>query len=93
METRVRSHEGNGVVVVSTPPPVRLGRAAPPHGRPSPHPSTADQRERRSAAPTGSSQRDRIVSVVCMRCQVKRWFILYVCALQSGHIGVGCVSG
>ena len=33
------------------------------------------------------------VSVVCMCWHVERWFVLCVCALQSEHIGVGCVSG
>ena len=51
------------------------------------------QRARRSAAPTESSQRDIDVSVVRMCWHVKRWFELYVCALQSGHIGVERVSG
>ena len=64
-----------------------------PHSRSNPHSSTPDQRERRSSAHSGSSQRDIGVSVVCMCWHVKRWFVLCVCALQSRHIGVGCVSG
>ena len=28
-----------------------------------------------------------------MYCHVKRWFVLCACALQSGHVGVVCVSG
>ena len=44
--------------------------------------------------PTGSSQRDIGVSVVCMCWHVKRWFVLCVCAYyRVEHIGVGCVSG
>ena len=50
--------------------------SGPPHYRSSLHPSAADQRERRSAALTGSSQRDIGVSVVCVCWHVKRWFVL-----------------
>ena len=43
--------------------------------------------------PTGSSQRDIGLRVVCMCLHVNRWFVLCVCVLQSGHVGVGCMSG
>ena len=46
----------------------------------------ADQRARRFSAPTESSQRDIGVCVVYMCWHVKRWFLLCMCALQSGHI-------
>ena len=80
------------MVVVSAPSASPHWSSGPPHGRSSPHPSTASQRARRFVAPTGSSKRDIGVSVVCMCWHVKRWFVLCDCALHSGHIGVGCVS-
>ena len=63
------------VVVVSTPPPVHPGKAAPLTVDPAP---TADQRKRKSAAPTGFSQRDIGVSVVCMHYRVDT-LVLGVC--------------
>ena len=55
--------------------------------------STSDQRARRSAASTGSSQRDTCVRLLFICWYVKRYFVLCVCAFQSGHVGVGCISG
>ena len=66
------------LVVASTPPLLLLGGAAPVIISPAPHLSTADQRTSKSAASTGSSQRDIGIRVVCMRWHVKRWFVLYV---------------
>ena len=85
--------------VVSTLPPVRLGRAVLFTVNPAP---TADQRAGSTVLlsgqggptpPPGSSKRDTSVSVVCMCWHVKRWFVLCACALQIRHNGVGCVSG
>ena len=65
----------------------------PPHGRSSSRPNTVDQRARRSAALTGSSQRDIGDRVASASWHVNGLFVLCVRALQSGHVGVGCVSG
>ena len=89
MITRVSMISG---VLVSTPPPVRFGRVAPltidPAATPAPQTSGKG-----GPPPPPAPPRDIGVSVVCMCWHVKRWFILCVCALQSEHIGVGCVYG
>ena len=77
---------GDGV----DPSPSPSWSSGPPHGQSSPHHRPAGKEARRQQR---VSERDIGVSVVCMCWHVKRWFILCVCALQSGHIGVGCVSG
>ena len=80
-------------VVVSIPPLVRPGQA-PPSLTVAAAPTLAPQISGQEVCrPTGSSQRDIGVSVVCMCWHEMRWVVLCVCALQSGHIGVRCVSG
>ena len=78
---------------MSTPPLLRLGCAALLTVAPVSSPALQTRGARNFAALTGSFQRHLRVSVVYLYLYVKRWFVLWVCALQSGHVGVGYKSG
>ena len=80
------------VKVVSTPSVSQSLSNCPSRILSSSHASTPGQRTR-SAAYSGSTQRDLGVSVVYKCLHVKSLLVLCVCPLQSEHAGVGCISG